>query len=90
MCFRNWLESQMLCSVETDEISCHEMSFNPASWKQLLTVGHEDSVCLWNIEQSNQRYLVTPRYEDETNSSIHKQIHIIYSQGMKKLIHFNC
>ncbi|CAB3997164.1 cilia- and flagella-associated 43-like [Paramuricea clavata] len=56
----NWLEGQMLCSVETDEILCHGMSFNPSSWKHLLTVGSEDSVCLWDIEQSNQRYLVTP------------------------------
>ena len=59
--FRNWLEGQMLCSVETGEISCREMSFNPSSWKHLLTVGSEDSVCLWDIEQSNQRYLVTPK-----------------------------
>ena len=79
----NWLEKQMLCSVETDGIPCHDMSFNPSSWKHLLTVGTEDSVCLWDVEQSNQRYLVTPKvaklpytdgcaeigdYEDLTNS----------------------
>ena len=51
----------MLCSVKTEDTACREMSFNPSSWKYLLTVNNEDSVCVWNIEQSNQRYLVTPK-----------------------------
>lgn len=56
----NWMEGEMLCSLETEEMFCLEMSFSPTSWKHLFTVGDHDSVCLWNIEQSNQRHLLTP------------------------------
>lgn len=59
--YRNWLEGGKLCSVKTDDIPCREMSFNPSSWKNLLIVTGEDSVCVWQIEQSNERYLVTPK-----------------------------
>lgn len=61
---RNWFDEQKLCSAETNEVVCREMSFDPSTWKNLLFIGNDDDViCLWNIEQSNEQFLLTAKYE---------------------------